>query len=318
MTEGALSAGAVARRLGVAVTTLRTWHQRYGLGPSRHAPGQHRRYTTDDLAQLEAMRQLTAAGVPAAEAARWAARQAPNAPPPETVTTPPTSKSRAGGGYAIPVGRASLAARGLARAAMRLDSDAMRKIITRAIEAEGVVSTWDSVVRPVLVGVGERHTISGRLIDVEHLLSRTTSEVLGTVPRPASNGPPARILLACTAEEQHSLPLEALAAALAEADVPCRILGGRVPPAALADAVRRTGPTVLMLWSQAVSTADVDQLHGVLTGASRPLLVLAGGPGWQQTSLPAGVVAPGSLINAVRLATHAAGYSISGGDVVRE
>src|SRR5947208_9899377 len=64
------SAGEVARELGVAVTTLRTWHQRYGLGPSAHAPGRHRRYTPEDLDRLETMRRLTEAGVPPAEAAR--------------------------------------------------------------------------------------------------------------------------------------------------------------------------------------------------------------------------------------------------------
>jgi hypothetical protein len=198
---------------------------------------------------------------------------------------------------------------------MRLDSDAMREIIARSIGVEGVVSTWDNVVRPVLVGIGERHTISGRLIDVEHLLTRTTSEVLGAVPRPASTGPPARVLLACTDEEQHSLPLEALAAALAQTGVSSRILGGRVPPAALADAVRRTGPTVLMLWSQAAKTADVDQLRGLLIGSGRPLLVLAGGPGWDAKSLPADVVMPGSLAEAVRLTTIAAGHPIGSGEV---
>ena len=74
MADEALSAGAVARRLGVAVTTLRTWHQRYGLGPSEHVPGHHRRYTPADLARLEIMRRLTAQGVTPAEAARWARR----------------------------------------------------------------------------------------------------------------------------------------------------------------------------------------------------------------------------------------------------
>src|SRR3954454_12802475 len=78
VADEALTAGAVARRLGVAVTTLRSWHQRYGLGPSRHAPGRHRRYTGEDLARLEVMRRLTADGLPPAEAARWA-RQAPPA-----------------------------------------------------------------------------------------------------------------------------------------------------------------------------------------------------------------------------------------------
>ena len=74
MAAEALSAGAVARRLGVAVTTLRTWHQRYGLGPSQHEPGQHRRYTAQDLNRLEVMMRLTAQGVAPAEAAAWARR----------------------------------------------------------------------------------------------------------------------------------------------------------------------------------------------------------------------------------------------------
>ncbi|MEV5446862.1 MerR family transcriptional regulator, partial [Streptomyces sp. NPDC052644] len=81
MVDEPLSAGAVARRLGVAVTTLRTWHQRYGLGPSQHVPGHHRRYTPADLARLEIMRKLTAEGVTPAEAARWA-KQTPVVPGP--------------------------------------------------------------------------------------------------------------------------------------------------------------------------------------------------------------------------------------------
>ena len=49
---------AVARRLGVAAATLRTWDRRYGLGPSAHEAGAHRRYTADDLARLETMRRM--------------------------------------------------------------------------------------------------------------------------------------------------------------------------------------------------------------------------------------------------------------------
>jgi hypothetical protein len=37
--EPALSVGAVARRLGVAPATLRTWARRYGVGPSGHTTG---------------------------------------------------------------------------------------------------------------------------------------------------------------------------------------------------------------------------------------------------------------------------------------
>jgi MerR family transcriptional regulator, light-induced transcriptional regulator len=324
VADDGLSAGVVARRLGVAVTTLRTWHQRYGLGPSQHVSGRHRRYTAEDLARLEIMQRLAAEGVAPAEAARWA-RLAPADAllhDPAKVPTPKlptpkvpevegqrTSRSRAGGGFTIPVGRAGPAARGLARAAVRLDSAKMREILEDASEADGVVSTWDNVLRPVLVGIGKRHLVTRSLVDVEHLLSRTSSEVLGAVPRPASAITRARILLACTDEEQHSLPLEALAAALAQAGVACRMLGARVPPAALIDSVRRTGPAVVVLWAHTAETADVSQLRGLLTGRGRPLLVLAGGPGWDPETLPPEVVTPVSLADALRLVMAAAALS---------
>ena len=284
MADEALSAGAVARRLGVAVTTLRTWHQRYGLGPSRHEPGQHRRYTAQDLNRLEVMLRLTAQGVAPAEAAAWARRDDP--------ATGPTRDSggrpaRDGGGQAIPLGPVVPAARGLARAAMRLDAAAMRDIFEAVVASHGVIGAWTDVAMPVLIGIGERYQATRRYIEVEHLVSRCVTEVLGAVPRPPSATPP-RVLLAAADEEQHTLPLEALAAALAEAGVPTRLLGGRVPPSALADTVTRTGPTVVVLWSQLPGTGDATQLTRLLTHPHPPLAVAAAGPGWP-TELPAGV-----------------------------
>src|SRR4051794_36881558 len=65
-----LTVAAVARRLGVAPSTLRTWDRRYNLGPSAHTAGSHRRYSPQDLARLVVMRRLTLDGVPPADAAR--------------------------------------------------------------------------------------------------------------------------------------------------------------------------------------------------------------------------------------------------------
>ncbi|WP_312858082.1 MerR family transcriptional regulator, partial [Pseudonocardia pini] len=67
-----LSVASVARRLGVAPATLRTWDRRYGLGPSQHTPGSHRRYGPDDLARLEVMQRALVEGVTPGEAARLA------------------------------------------------------------------------------------------------------------------------------------------------------------------------------------------------------------------------------------------------------
>ena len=294
--EAGYSAGEVARRLGVAVTTLRTWHQRYGLGPSRHAPGRHRRYTDQDLARLDIMARLTAQGLPAAEAARIALtnRADPAAAP---------AAARDGGGHAIPVGRADPAARGLARAAMRLDASTMTESITVAIRERGVVDTWDDILRPVLVGIGNRHAATGQLVEVEHLLSRTISEVLAAVPRPHP-APPPRVLLACAAEEQHSLPLEALAAALAEHGHASRLLGARVPTAALAAAIHRTRPTAVVVWSHTPTTGDPGQLEAATAQRHRPLLVAAG-PGWPE--LPPHIERPATLADTLALLVPIAG-----------
>src|SRR5512142_3007033 len=70
--EPRLTVAAVARRLGVAPATLRTWDRRYGLGPTEHEQGTRRRYSAEDLRRLELMRRLTLEGVAPAEAARLA------------------------------------------------------------------------------------------------------------------------------------------------------------------------------------------------------------------------------------------------------
>ena len=71
-TSPGLTVAAVARRLGVAPATLRTWDRRYGLGPSEHRAGAHRRYSAVDLTRLEHMRRLVLAGLPPGDAAREA------------------------------------------------------------------------------------------------------------------------------------------------------------------------------------------------------------------------------------------------------
>lgn len=67
-----LAVAVVARRLGVAPATLRTWDRRYGLGPSGRAAGSHRRYTPEDVGRLLVMRRLTLEGVAPADAAKAA------------------------------------------------------------------------------------------------------------------------------------------------------------------------------------------------------------------------------------------------------
>jgi DNA-binding transcriptional MerR regulator len=287
-----LSAGQAARRLGVAVTTIRTWDRRYGLGPERREQGRHRRYSRRDMQRLELMAHLITDGVSAAEAARLARSTAQ----PGRFTQPPPDVTEPAAPSAPPQ------MRGLRRAALTLNDEQLDRILREAVD-EDVTAAWTGLICPVLRDIGRRHASTGRYVEIERLLSREVSAALTRPTRPAG---PTSVLLACAAEELHSLPLEALAASLAARGVRSRMLGARVPVAALAAAMAKTGPRAVVLWAHTPATASVAQLRAAVTARPRPALVAAAGPGWAQGLLPAGVLAVDDFADALDLLTEVA------------
>ncbi|MER7396435.1 MerR family transcriptional regulator [Streptomyces sp. NPDC000151] len=283
-----MTTGALARRLGVAPTTLRSWDRRYGLGPAVRPEGQHRRWTPQDVAVLEEMCRLTSAGVPPAEAARTAKKStAATSRREERGQQQPAPALPASSRSALRPGDARLECRGLIRAATRLDAPAMAHRLTSLVDAHGLVTAWDEVMVPTLHAVGRKWetTSSDRYVEAEHLLSWHVSSALRrvTAPPPTAGTP---LLLACVPEEQHTLPLEALNAVLSERGLATRMFGAAVPIDALAAAVRRTGPPAIVLWSQVRGTASPSLARQVaatrwgMRGARRQPAVLLCGPGW--------------------------------------
>ncbi|MFB6513447.1 MerR family transcriptional regulator [Streptomyces virginiae] len=303
-----VTTGAVARRLGVAPTTLRSWDRRYGIGPAAREDGRHRRWTPGDIAVLQEMCRLTASGVPPAEAARAARAGSVAAAP---VAASPTPTRQPGSGNGLPLGDVRQECRGLGRAAVRLDSPTMDEMLGSLIGEYGLVTTWEEVMVPTLHAVGRKWETSGdQYVEVEHLLSWHVSTALrrvsiGALSGPRASAPP--ILLACVPGEQHTLPLEALAAGLAELGLPARMFGAAVPPEALVQAVRRTGPGAVVLWAQARSTAHhalarhvADTAWGVKGARARTTVLLAG-PGWAGPAPAPGMLRPGGLREALGL-----------------
>jgi hypothetical protein len=190
---------------------------------------------------------------------------------------------RPGGGRVVPLRDAGPAARGLARAAMSLDGDACTQMLVSSLRRKGVVPTWNEVLLPVLTGIGERWRTTGAGVEVEHLLSESAEAALRSGAR--AHGAPADlrpVLLAALEPEDHRLPLVALSAALAERAVAVRMLGPRLPVRALADAVNRTGPAAVFLWSHgAAGPAVLPDREDWGRVRPSPALLL-GGPGWER------------------------------------
>ncbi|MFI6088123.1 MerR family transcriptional regulator [Streptomyces sp. NPDC051218] len=325
-TVTGLTTGALARRLGVSPTTLRTWDRRYGLGPARRDPGHHRRWSEGDVAMVEEMARLTSSGMPPAEAAHEAlklldtgtgaeaGRQQPQQPHQDAV---PRQRQRR---PARPAPKQSpdtfvRRRRGLSRAAVRLDAPTLQDLLADAVENHSLVTAWQEVMVPTLHAVGRKWEEAGdRYVEVEHLLSWHVSRTLhrcATAPaaptapaQPGASAAEAPLVLACVPGEQHSLPLEALSAALGELGVPQRMFGAAVPVEAVSAAVRRTGPAVVVLWAQARSTASLplarhiaDTRWGMRGARGRPVVMLAG-PGWAGPAVR-GALRPTSLREAL-------------------
>ncbi|MEU1912181.1 MerR family transcriptional regulator [Streptomyces massasporeus] len=331
---GGLTTGEVARRLGVAPTTVRTWDRRYGLGPDAHTGGRHRRWTATDVARLERMCALTATGIPPAEAARTVLGEAtqgaesvvltapagptapasPDTPPqaqaparrPSDAPPLPPARARSRAGSGLRLGDVRQECKGIARAALRLDAVALDELLEAAIVEHGLVAAWTEVIMPTLQAVGRKWESSGeRYVEVEHFLSWHVSGALRRgAPPSAADRPGATIVLACVPGENHTLPLEVLAAALAERGLPVRMFGGALPVESLVTAVRRTGPAAVGLWAQSRTTASrplaqhVAAMEWGVRGARRKPVVLTIGPGWSGRTVT-GLPRPTGLAEAV-------------------
>ena len=292
--EPHLSVAAVARMLGIAPATLRTWDRRYGIGPSAHAPGRHRRYSPQDIARLETMRHALVRGVGPAEAARYALASTNGG----LAAVVDGVRPRAGGTM-LRLPGAGRYARGLGRAALALDFPAARTVLVEAVDTLGVVATWDDVARPVLAAVARRWATTGAGVEIEHLLSQSVAAVFSAHALAKGEAPEGRpVLLAGMPHERHTLPLLVLAAALGDRSVPVQPMGTDLPRPALHAAVRRTAPAAVVLWSQTAATADVGLLDSLPETRPRSRTFVAG-PGWEDLGLPARVQPLTSLAQAV-------------------
>lgn len=265
MEEELLTVAAVARRIGVAPATLRTWDRRYGLGPSAHEAGEHRRYCPKDLAILTAMRKLITAGVSPAEAAQQA-----------KAFKGKISVEQIVDNFEV---REHLV-QALHAASKLLDKRFIEDALRQDIEKHGVIASWSEVIVPLLFLIGDEWEKTQTGIEVEHLLTEILKSVLREKSLMASEPcNPRPVLLASVGEEMHSLALHALASALAEKNISTYFLGARTPLEALNGIIARSAPPAIFLWAQLSNNGDPRFYTDIPSIRPAPRVII-GGPGW--------------------------------------
>ena len=68
---------------------------------------------------------------------------------------------------------------GGARAASRLDEVTVTEAVLRSLQDRGTLTTWNVLLRPVLVAAGEHWQRTGSGIEVEHLLTQAVTTAFG-------------------------------------------------------------------------------------------------------------------------------------------
>jgi MerR family transcriptional regulator, light-induced transcriptional regulator len=175
-----------------------------------------------------------------------------------------------------------------------MDAQAIAKMADALIRRTGVVSAWSTVFVPALQDLGERwarerdgivreHLVSGALVDVLDRHSMRTRAVAPGVLAVAAPG------------EQHTLPLRALRAGLAEAGTGLQLLDA-APAASIGAAMRALTPRAVVVWAQVPATAATPVLGRLVRSGAA---VYAAGPGWARKRLPSDVVRLDDLAAAV-------------------
>lgn len=273
---------AAAERVGVSVSTLRSWEARYGLAPHGRTRGGHRRYTASDIARLQRLNQLIRQGIPTGAAAVTVQTQQSGSRPRSRTNSEDSPHKR------------------LLAAIDTLQTASVQRLAYRLLSEQGTVTAWSQTFIPLLQQLGRTWAVSGTGVECEHLAAEAIHAALVTHTRRQRSGlargtdPHGSVLLAATPDEAHTLPLHALAAALAEHGISSSVFG-TLPADALLSAAEHSRPSAIVLFARSRQTADVRTLRRVIDTAP---LICAGGPGWSQR-LSAGVAVvrdlPGAL-----------------------
>ncbi len=229
--EGKYRINVVAQKTGISAATLRAWERRYGIPVPRRTESSYRVYSDEDIALIQRLRALCSDGMSPSEAAKVVLAEA-SAPVAEPGMGDPYEQVR----------------NQIVHAVESFDPDGIEMAVNRALTLGSASIICEKVIVPVMFRIGGLWHAGEITIAQEHLASQiletTARKLIGLIqPPPGSR----RVLLACFAEDEHTLPLYGIALHLAQSSFRTVMLGARTPPAAVRQSVQSLKPACVGL-----------------------------------------------------------------------
>ena len=222
-----LRIGEFARRVGVAPDLIRAWERRYGLLAPVRSPGGFRLYTNSDAIRVARMRRALDQGLSAAEAARAALADEPQAD-----------------------GRHAATASRLLEAIERYDEPAAHAALDESFAAFGLEGLVRDVILPALTQVGlEWRNGADEAISQEHFATHLIRGRLLSLARLWSRGEGPLAVLACVPGEAHDITLLAFGLLLRSQGWRILFLGADTPISTLTETAQHTRPAMIVLAS---------------------------------------------------------------------
>lgn len=279
METPALRIGAVARRTGVAVATLRAWESRYAvLRPSR-TEGGHRLYSEEDVDRVLAVLRLTGQGWSvAAAAASVTAERSPARL--GLVRSPSEGEDEAGTTTRTAERTDATTVRlrdDLARAIHAFDASTAEGSLDTSIARIGVAFTLEDVVMPVLRDLGEGWEDDPALIAAEHFATNTLRPRLHRLLTGVRSASAPTCIAAAPEPEDHELGVLSAAAVAADLGFRVTFLGSRTPTIALERSIATLRPDVVLVGAMTATAGKHLCAHPPELGDAR---LVVGGPGF--------------------------------------
>jgi DNA-binding transcriptional MerR regulator/methylmalonyl-CoA mutase cobalamin-binding subunit len=231
----------VARRTGLSADVLRAWEKRYGILRPARSSGGRRLYSDDDIDFLRLLRRATGAGRNVGQLVDLSreALQAVVREDEAAATIPSRAPSPAAADAVVDAALGAVAA---------LEGPRLEIVLRRAMIENDATRFLDAVIVPLLMRVGTEWRHDRVTPAHEHLASRVIRRVLEEYTAtfvPRSDAP--RFLSATPQGQRHEFGAMLAAAAAAAAGWGVTYLGADLPAAAIADAARQAGASVVGL-----------------------------------------------------------------------